>query len=247
MEQQEKLLKDYSDMEKGAYLGAIASLATADTKATEDELEHISVLADAAELSAEQKQAVLQAANSLSPEELQRCLDILKNSDLKFSLVTDMIAFGESDSSYTEDEKANVEKIAQYLGINEQQFSLLDQFVKKTNTANATPEEVKKPGFLESLGLEEKMKNAGINSSTLMKTVLGVAGPLLLASLFRRRSAGATMGNRMGGGGLGGGLLGGALLGGGLSSVIGMLNGGRGLGRTGGLLGSLLGGRRMGW
>ena len=38
MEQDEKLLKDYSDLEKGSYLGAIASIATADRAASEEEL-----------------------------------------------------------------------------------------------------------------------------------------------------------------------------------------------------------------
>ena len=242
MEQTEKLLKDYNDEEKGAYLGAIASIATADRQASEEELAYIGELADSADLTPEQKQAVLQAATSLSEQELQRCLDILKNSDLRFSLVTDMIAFAESDQNYTAEEKANVEKIAQYLNINQQQFALLDQFVKKTSDANVTPEEVKQPGFLDSLGLGDKMKSAGINSSTLMKTVLGIAGPLLLASMFRRRGMGGM--GRMGGmgGGLGS-LVGGGLMGGGLGSVIGMLNGGRGMGSTGGLLGRVLGGR----
>jgi hypothetical protein len=34
MQQTEKLIKDYSDVEKGSYLGAIASIATADRTAT---------------------------------------------------------------------------------------------------------------------------------------------------------------------------------------------------------------------
>ena len=37
----EKLLKEYSDLEKGAYLGAISSIATADHSATEEEVEYI--------------------------------------------------------------------------------------------------------------------------------------------------------------------------------------------------------------
>lgn len=241
----EKLLKDYSDEEKGAYLGAISSLATADRSATEEELEYIRELSASADLTPQQQGYVVRAANELSGGELQRCLDILKNSDLKFSLITDLISFAESDQNYSEAEKTNVEKIAQYLGVNQQQFSLLDQFVKKTSEVQATPEEVKKPGFLESLGLEEKMRSAGINSSTLMKTLLGIAGPLLLASMFNRRRG---MGYAGGMGGMGGGMPGGGMLGsGGIGSVISMLNGGRGgFGSTGGLLGRMLGGRR-GW
>lgn len=240
MEQTEKLLKDYPGIEKGAYLGAIASIATADKQASEEELEHLNELCNAAELSGEQRDLVMHAATSISEEDLQKCLDVLKGSDLRFSLVTDMIAFAESDQNYTPEEKANVEKVAQYLNINQQQFALLDQFVKKTSTTEATPEQVKEPGFLDQLGLGDKMKSAGINTGSLLRTVIGVAGPLLLANMFRRRSGG--MGNRGGLGGLAGGL-GGMLGGGGIGSVIGMLNGGRGLGSTGGLLGRMLGGR----
>lgn len=247
MEQAEKLLKDYPEQEKAAYLGAIASIATADKQASEEELEHISDLCDAAELHGEQKQLVLNAANSISEAELKECLDVLKASDLRFSLITDLIAFAEADQNYTAEEKANVEKIAAYLNINQQQFALLDQFVKKTSDQHVSPEQVKEPGFLDQLGLGDKMRGAGINTNSLLRTVIGIAGPLLLANMFRRRSGG--MGNMGGlgrsGGGLGGmlGGAGGMLGGGGLGSVIGMLNGGRGLGSTGGLLGRVLGGR----
>lgn len=252
MEQQEKLLKDYPPIEKGAYLGAIASLATADDRATDEELEHITELCDAADLTEDQKQLVLEAGTSITEDELRRCLDILKGSELRFSLITDLIAFAESDQNYTAEEKANVEKIAQYLNINQQQFALLDQFVKKTSDANVTPEQVKQPGFLDSLGLGDKMKSAGINTGSLMRTVIGVAGPLLLASMLTRRRGGRGMGGglagglggMLGGGMLGGGMMGGGM-GGGLGSVIGMLNGGRGMGRTGGLLGRMLGGGRF--
>ena len=126
----EKLLKDYSDLEKGAYLGAISSIATADRAASDEEMEYIMALAESADLSDVQKNAVSRAATELTGQELKKCLDILKTSDLKFSLVTDLISFAEADKKYSDEEKANIEKIAQYLGIDQQQFNLLDQFVK---------------------------------------------------------------------------------------------------------------------
>ena len=238
MEQTEKLLKDYSDVEKGSYLGAIASIATADRTASEEELDYIMALADSADLSEQQKKAVERAATELSGEELKRCLDNLKNSELRFSLVTDLIAFAESDKNYTPEEKANIEKIAQYLNINQQQFSLLDQFVQKTTETNAAPEEIQQQGFLGSLGMEDKFRNAGINFGSLTKGLLGIAAPMILAGLVSRGMRGR------GGGGLGGmltGGLGGMLgRGGGLGSLTSMLNGGRGLGSTGGLFSRIL-------
>jgi uncharacterized tellurite resistance protein B-like protein len=249
MEQTEKLLKDYSDIEKGSYLGAIASIATADRSASEEELEYIQALADSADLSQQQKEAVETAATELSGEELKKCLDNLKNSELRFSLITDLIAFAESDQNYTSEEKANIEKIAQYLNINKQQFSLLDQFVKKTAETNVAPQEIQQQGFLGSLGLEDKFKSAGINFGSLTKGLLGFAGPMILGGLLSRgmrgRSGGGGLGGMLGGGlgGMlgGGGGLGGMLGGGGgLGSLTSMLNGGRGLGSTGGLFSRIL-------
>ena len=265
MEQQEVLLKDYSDEEKGAYLGAIASMATADHQATEEELEYIMGLADAAELSDQQKQAVRHAAEELTGDDLKKCLDILKNSKLKFSLVTDLISFAKSDNNYSEDEKANIQKISKYLGINEQQFSFLDQFVKKTSQTENAHQQVNQPEFLASSGLSQSAKSSGIDIGSLTKGFLGVVGPMVLAGLAARGMrgrGGGGLGGMLGGGGLGGmlggglgGMLGGGgglggMLGGGggmmgggggLGSLIGALSGGRGYSRTGGMLGRMMG------
>jgi len=253
METNEKLLKDYTDREKGAYLGAIASIATADRAASEDELDYITELADSADISDDQKQAVIRAATELSGEELTRCLDILKTSDLRFSLITDLMNFAKSDAEYSEEEQKNVEKIAGYLNINREQFSLLDQFVDKTAESEVEPEEVSKPGFLSSLGLEDKFKKAGIDWKTVGKGLLGIVGPLILARMMSGRRASA--GNVLAGGGLGSliGGLGGAGIGpmlgksgGGLGSLIGGLSGGRGFANSGGLLSRVLKGLKIG-
>lgn len=225
------LLKDYSDLEKGAYLGAISSIATADHSATDEEIEYIMGLAKSADLSEEQKQAVARAATELTGQELKKCLDILRDSELKYSLVTDLISFAESDKNYSEGEKANVEKISQYLGINQQQFNLLDQFVKKTAETKPEPEEITKPGFLSALGLEQKFKSSGININSITKGLLGIAGPMILANLItgrKNRGAMSTMNPFSTGGG-------------GLNSIISMLSGGRGFSKTGNLFSRIFG------
>lgn len=245
MEQTTKILDGYTDLEKGAYLGAIASIASADKNASEEELSYIAALCESADLSEEQTLAVRRAATELSEAELTRCLDVLKGSELRFSLVSDIIAFAEADQNYTPEEKQNVESISRYLGVNQEQFSLLNQFTQKAvqeapAQAQALEQGTTQPAnFLDRLGFGDKLKGAGINSNALVKGALGIAGPLLLARMFS--------GGRRGG--IGGGLLGGLLAGGiGRSMMSGglmnMLGGGRGFGSTGGLLGKLLGGRR---
>ncbi|MBC7948155.1 MAG: TerB family tellurite resistance protein [Chitinophagaceae bacterium] len=235
------VLQGYTDREKGAYLGAIASIATADHEASEEELEYITALCDAAGISDQQKQTVERAATELSGEELQRCLDILKTSELKYSLVTDIITFSKSDSNYGEQEQQRVKEISEYLGVDKKQFSLLDEFTDKAAAEDIPAEEKVKPSFLSSLGLTDKMKSAGINTGGLLKGLLGMAGPFILSRMLSGslRKGGNMLGGL--GGALGGGTGG---MGGGLGSIIGMLSGGRGFGNAGGLFGRLLGGRR---
>ncbi|RYY95060.1 MAG: TerB family tellurite resistance protein [Chitinophagaceae bacterium] len=249
----DQILEGHSPMEKACYLGAIASIATADRSATPEELEHLDTLSEAAGLSDEQSEMIRRAATELGPEELNRCLDQLKGSDLRFSLVTDCIAFAESDGDYGSEEKAAIEKMAAYVGVDQKQFSLLDEFAHEAKARATTPEEAASPQFLQSSGLGDRMQKAGINTSGLLKGLLGVMGPILLAGMLSggRRRGGMLGGGGLGGGllgGLGGGLLGGGMggLGGGLGSLTGMFGGGggfrnSGFGRRGGMLGGLFG------
>jgi uncharacterized tellurite resistance protein B-like protein len=230
----ETILSEYSDQEKGAYLGALASLATADRSASEEEKEHILEIANSAGLSQDQQDAVLRASTELSEDELKRCLTILKGSNLRYTLITDLIALAKADNSYTEDEQQNIVKIAEYLQVNKNQFSLLDQFVNKTAESGTSPEEISKPGFLESLGLQDKLKNAGFNLPS-MRSLLGFLGPMLLAGMA---SKGLRRGNNTS---LGGGLSGGGGFGlpGGFGSIISGLTRSRNNQSIGGLLSKL--------
>ncbi len=266
MEQQTTtILAGSSDAEKGAYLGVIASIATADRQASEEELEYIQALCESAELSEDGTQRVLDAANDESGTQLTQNLDVLKNSDLRFSLVTDLITFAKADQNYSEEEKQHVQQIAQYLQVDQEQFSLLNQYSQQAAQLE-DPQEAASPSYLANSGMQQKMQAAGINTGGLLKGLLAFAGPMLLAGMLRRRRGGGLggmmgggggLGGMLGGGGLGGmmgGGLGGALGGmlgggrggmggGGLGSLIGMLSGGRGMSGAGGMLGRMLGRR----
>ncbi len=240
MTTQTTILSGYSDMEKGAYLGAIASLSTADRTASAEELEYIDALIESAEISEGQASLIRHAATSdVADADLERFLEVLKGSELRFSLVSDVIAFAQADNNYTDHEKAKVQEIANYLGVNQEQFSVLDQFTQKAveevpqHAEELESDKTTPASFLDSLGFGDKLKNAGINKGSLFKGALGIIGPILLAKMFAGRSGR----NSMGGGGLLGGVLG-SVLG---SGMLGGLMGGKG---SGGLLGGLLGGGR---
>ncbi|HEY8893854.1 MAG TPA: hypothetical protein VIM79_03535, partial [Niastella sp.] len=146
-------------------------------------------------------------------------------------------AFAKADNNYAEEEQKRVEEISKYLEVNQNQFSLLNEFTEKASVKDVSAEEKAKPSFLSSLGLNDKLRNAGINTNSLMKGLLAIGGPILLGRILsgamRRRGSGTGMFGNMGG------IMGGA----GLGSIIGMLSGGRGFRNTGGLLGRIFGNR----
>lgn len=245
--EQTTILAGAPDAEKGAYLAVIASLATADRQASEEEMEYLTALCESAELPEQQTQQVHAAASENSDIHLQRNLDLLKSSELRFSLVTDLITFAKADQNYSASEQQHIQQIARHLGVDQNQFSLLNEYSEEAAQLE-DPQQAASPNFLAKSGMQQKMQSAGINTNGLLKGLLSFAGPMILASMLRRRGGGGMMGGGMGGmlgGLLGGGMMGGGMGrgGGGLGSLIGMLSGGRGMSGAGGMLGRMFGNR----
>ncbi|MGZ5242914.1 MAG: TerB family tellurite resistance protein [Bacteroidia bacterium] len=262
MNPENQLLKDYSDLEKGAYLGAIASIATADRTATTEETNFLEVLSASAQLSQEQMQAVLSAAQDPSNISLQKCLDQLKNSELRFSLITDIISFAKSDGKYTPDEEKKIKEMATYLNINAEQYSALSQFVTAASQVQAQGEDISTSNFLDNSAIGDTLKRSGIPTKGLMQGLLGLLAPILISKVLSGRNNNSGMSgmgsNPMGGlGGILGGILNGqshpqttpqtqspAQQSGGLDSLIHILSGNKSYGGMGNILGNILNGKR---
>lgn len=221
------MLEGQTIEEKTAYLVAIASIATADKSASQEELNYLAQLSDAAGLGEKEKQQVAAAAEDSSGQSLKPALDVLKNNDLKFSLIADLIAFAKADQSVAAQEKEHIASIAGYLNIDRQQLDVLNEYVDE---AAAQPDQALGiagsqgglGGILDKFGLGQKMQNSGINIGSLTKGLMSFIGPMILGNLLNKG-----MRNRTGGG----------INQGGLGSILGGLGGGRGLG---GLLSGLL-------
>ena len=235
-----QLLQNYSEDEKTAYLSSIASLATADRQASPAEGQFLQALCQQAGLSAESTQQVSAAAQDPSNESIQQHLDVLKSSDLRYSLITDLISFSRADGAYSNDEEAMVDKMSQYLGINQQQQQTLETVVDQAATVAHNPEDPAKEGFFGSIG--DKLSSVGIPKGALMAGLLGVVAPMVLSKVMGGGSSNASYGDQSGygnqnsSGGLGG------LLGGGMGGLLGgAAQSGMG-GLLGGLLGNVMGG-----
>lgn len=230
-----QLLQNYSEAEKTAYLSVVASLATADRQASPPEVEFLQRLAQQAGLSQDAAQQVLAAAQDANNQSIQQNLDQLKGSDLRFSLITDLISFARADGAYSNDEEAMIGKIANYLDVNSEQKATLENVVDQAASVPHDAQDPGKQGFLNSLG--DKLSNVGIPKSALLTGLLGVVAPMVISRVMSGGNQGQATGSPSSSmGGLLGGLLGGGQGGGsGMGGLLGGLLGG-------GLLSSVLGG-----
>ncbi|MVN76503.1 TerB family tellurite resistance protein [Hymenobacter sp. HMF4947] len=227
-----QLLQNYSEAEKTAYLSAIASLATADRQASATEIEFLQRMAQQAGLSQGSAQQVVAAASDATNQSIQQNLDQLKGSDLRFSLITDLISFARADGAYSNEEEAMVDKMAAYLGVNQEQKQTLETVVDQAANVPHDPQDPGKQGFLSGIG--DKLSNVGIPKGALMAGLLGVVAPMVISRVMGGGSNNSSYGQPQSQSGSLGGLLGGAM---------GNLGGGSGLG---GMLGGLLGGGMLG-
>jgi uncharacterized tellurite resistance protein B-like protein len=230
-----QLLQNYSEPEKTAYLSAIAALATADRQASAPEAEFLQRLAQQAGLSDGAIRQVLAAADNANNQTVQQSLDQLKTSDLRYSLVTDLISLARADGTYSPGEEEMVGKMAAYLGINPEQKQALESVVDQAASVPHDAQDPSKQGFLSGLG--DKLSSVGIPKTALMAGLLGVVAPMVISKVMgggnnsyggqpqsQSGSLGGLLGGAMGnlgGGGSLGGMLGGLLGGGLLSGVLG--------------------------
>lgn len=219
-------LKDYPEKEKTAYLAAVASMATPDDKASPEEEEFLADLCEEAELTQHNKEQVIQEARNPTNNGFENYLDFLRNSDLKFSFVVDILAYAKADGHYSDEEKQKIHRMADRLGISIEQYNALYEYVEKAEQAQG--EEASQQGFLESTGLKQKFENLNIPVNGLLS---GLVGSMLMGGMMGRRRRGGLLSSLLGGGGY--------RRRGGLSSLVSMLSGNRGYRRSGGLLGRL--------
>ncbi len=240
----EALLQNYSESEKTAYIATIAALASADRSASEQESAFLTALTEAAQLSDGSTQQVLAAANDSTNQSIAQHLDALKGSELRYSLVADIMSFAKADGKYSSEEEQMLQKMAGYLGVNPQQVQALGQAVEQTQQQPPVHSVAEANSLFGGGGVGDMLRKAGIEPSTLAKGMIGILAPILISKVLAGRSGGAgAQTGTMGGGGMGGGLMGalGGLLGAGVLGA-GVLGGGQPAQAEQGGLGGLLGG-----
>ncbi|MEK6479979.1 TerB family tellurite resistance protein [Catalinimonas sp. 4WD22] len=224
---EKQTLKDYPEKEKTAYLAAVASMATPEDKATQEEVEFLADLCEEAELSPEDRDKVILEAQNPTNDGFEQYLDWLKNSDLKYSFVVDIISFAKADGEYTEEEKTRIHRMADKLGLSIEQYNALYDYVNEAEKAQG--EETSEENFLEKTGLKEKLNQQNIPIRGLLTGLVG--SMLMKGAMGRRHRRKGLLSHILGGS---------TYQKGGLSSLVGMLSGKRGYRRSGGLLSRFL-------
>ncbi|WP_017733914.1 tellurite resistance TerB family protein [Nafulsella turpanensis] len=218
-------LKDYPEKEKTAYLAAVASMATPEDKASAEEEEFLADLCEEAGLTQRDTEEVIMEARDPVNDGFARNLDFLRNSELKYSFVVDVLSYAKADGHFSDEEKKKIHRMADRLGISIEQYNALQEYVEKAEQAQGA--ETTQEGFLENTGLKQKFEKLNIPVRGLLS---GLVGSMLMSGIMGRRRRGGLLTRLMGGG---------YRRRSGLSSVVGMLSGNRGYRRSGSLLGKL--------
>jgi|GEM_PF-2313735 len=165
-------LKENEDI-RTSYLIVVATAATADRHNTPEEIAFVEQMALAANLSDDNRALITKAVADANSADVASHAAKFVNNDLKFSLVTDLLNLSYADGKLSDTEVAEISKIITALGVNQEQFDALKQYVEASNkeasaeggntllTADGQPKE-QTNNFLDKIGLSGVFKSLGI-------------------------------------------------------------------------------------
>jgi uncharacterized tellurite resistance protein B-like protein len=108
------------------YLTVIASMAGADVVLAPEERENLQRLCRELELPDADAAKVLQTAHRPT-DKIERHLDALKSSPLRFTLLSDCLALAYADGDYAAGEKKEIYSLARALGVDDAQVAALEE------------------------------------------------------------------------------------------------------------------------
>ncbi|MEM1135007.1 MAG: hypothetical protein AAGI07_04145 [Bacteroidota bacterium] len=156
----QNFLTNFERKERVAYLVTLASLAMADGEVEPAEKKLIETICEGAELDDAGKALVLSSIYDPEKALFTNNLGLLKDSDLRFHLMTDIILMIYADSEMEQAELEQAAKIRLQLSISQQQYETLVQYVKAARTFK--DQGIIEGEFLKQAGLEDAFKKYGI-------------------------------------------------------------------------------------
>jgi uncharacterized tellurite resistance protein B-like protein len=135
MNAQQHPLANYPEVERVDYLSIVASIASADGKVTDDEITKIREFCGAIGIGDIGIGMIIAAVEDPSVVDLQPILTRLSQTDLKFTLLTDMLFMAHADGIVVPGEEEEICKIASMLNITPEQIEAINKYVEAVISA----------------------------------------------------------------------------------------------------------------
>ncbi len=128
-------LLDFPEDEKVDYLSIVASIAAADGRVSDDEITQMRQYCETIEIGGIGIGMILNAVEDPSVIDVPVVLERLSHTELKFTLLSDMLFMAYADGVVSPGEREEIEKIAVALGISRDQIAAIDRYIKNVLSA----------------------------------------------------------------------------------------------------------------
>ncbi len=197
-------LEEYSENEQIAYLEILAAICYVDKEFGDMEKRQLDVLLAQFNVSDVGKAKIYSSVFNFQQEEKQtnlEALQILGNSELKFTLISDLCLFSLVDSKFTDEEYQYIIGVGEALGITQEQIGAIKSIQENLHKIKDVPSNA------------ERFKRLTKDSAAKLAAVGVPIGAIAASgSMFGLSAAGITSGLAALGGLVGGGMLLGAVV-----------------------------------
>ncbi len=150
----QRSFSDYPENERFAYFALLAAIAGADGTLDDTERARLRELCLEARMSAEHTAHTLSIAEGTSDYNFDVAIETLRESDLRFLAVADMLLIARADGRITPDETGEIEGFCRSLDLNAVQIQTLRRYVEKIISAKTHGADEQKLALLS-----EELKN----------------------------------------------------------------------------------------
>ena len=198
---QAHILEQYPEDERIAYLSVLSAVCYADKKFSDEEKHQLETLLDQLKITDDGKATIYSSIFALHHENKLANLEIIQslgNTDLKYTLISDLFRFSLSDGKLADEEKQYILEIGDFLDITEEQIDTLQFVQEKLSQIEDTPSTSEKTKqMLQSI--TEKLAGVGVPIGAI-----AASGSVSGLSAAGMTSGLASLGSLVGGGMLAG-------------------------------------------
>ena len=203
-EQKKHPLEEYSENEQIAYLSILSAVCYVDKEFGDKEKHQLDILLEQLKISDVGKAKIYSSVFNLQHEDKLANLEVIKildNTELKYTLISDLCLFSLVDSNFTDEEYQYILGIGEVLGVTQEQVDAIKSIQENLDKVKDIPPNSER---VKRLVKDSASKLAGVG--------VPVGAIAASGSMFGLSAAGITSGLAALGGLVGGGMLLGAVV-----------------------------------